>query len=200
MLINRGKIVNKLLILVILQVLIFTMGTYAERCYPTFDQACEEFSSFNTCQQEFRDGEYMCGHFSRDFYKEAKEKGIKTWIFDYKAKYKKFEKWFWGPPEPGHGVNVIQIDYPYSDFLNKFCLIEPHGGSSYGCWIQPIDEEPNIPSWITEIMINLEPFADILADRADGWNYKWHNRTPQEKRNLLRPNPVAQPSPTPTTD
>jgi hypothetical protein len=50
----------------------------------------------------------------------------------------------------GEVANIVEVDYPWSDVVRKFCLVEPQTNDVVTCWIDDEMEDDMLPgvTWV----------------------------------------------------
>ena len=133
---------------------------------------CQQLSNLPVCQNKYDPNSYVCADFAADLYTQANAKGWPTWQMVYNICTSQILLYNNPPMNCTHGLNIVQVAYPNSTVMVKYCLVTGQGGGIiYGCWLQA-PGPPVVPSWITQKMVNSIPC--IAQAQAQGWCFQWN--------------------------
>jgi hypothetical protein len=134
-----------------------------------------DYSGYTTCQQQYVNGVYTCVNFSNDFSNEATCNGLQAWgvVMGFTL-----SSAVPSDCQVGHAVNIT------ADCDGQYCVVEPNGGSTYGCWQQNGGGAPQIPYTVQANMFQGfgEPFKscyNLVAQNHDTSNLIFITVMPQ---------------------
>ncbi|MCH9682401.1 MAG: hypothetical protein K0V04_13270 [Deltaproteobacteria bacterium] len=130
-------------------------------CDLTYTETCEIIDGIEVCENEWVEGEYMCGDFADDFCDACEDNGIPSWKMVFGCGYYRNIHWCLGYKKVFyHAANIVEVDYPGP--LRKFCFIEPQNNDEVVCWIDDEDPSDDLPPHV----------VDGLHDYYDGWGWQ----------------------------
>ena len=109
---------------------------------PTEAQMEDLLADITVFENELIPGQYESANFAEDF--QAACAG-----FDVHC----MQLFFGTPNGTSHAANVIEIDYPNSTIIRKFCMVEPQTNEVVSCWLDDEISDKLLPG-VTWLDIN----------------------------------------------